>query len=129
MKLEGVTKGNKHLGEPLEDYVAGMAITENGLHVPFSLRWTNHEEEDYVFSITGAKGTLKVEGFRKCTLTQGSNEIVLYQHDLSQSFRNRHKPGIKAELERFVGYLNGEHQESLLPEALNAQRAVELLYR
>ncbi|MEK6845491.1 MAG: Gfo/Idh/MocA family oxidoreductase, partial [Nanoarchaeota archaeon] len=31
VKVEGLTKSNKHFGEPLEDYVAGVAINDSGM--------------------------------------------------------------------------------------------------
>ncbi len=126
--VEGLIKSNRHLQEPLEDYLAGIAVTESGLHIPFSLRWNEHQEEDYVFQVTGTKGTITVEGFKRCTLTTGRKQKILYQHDLKQNLRDRHKPGIKAELEHFVRYLDGKTEKNLLREALNAQFAVELLY-
>ncbi|MEK6845708.1 MAG: hypothetical protein AABY26_03030, partial [Nanoarchaeota archaeon] len=135
-------KSNKHLKEPLEDYVAGVAINDSGMHIPFSLRWSPHQEEDYVFQITGTEGRLEVEGFKRCTLVKGcgeGNRKVLYEHDLTTDFRERHKPGIKAELEHFHKYLREQEKllfpllperpaESFLHEALAAQKAVELLY-
>lgn len=139
VKVEGLTKSNKYLKEPLEDYVAGIAINESGMHIPFSLRWSPHKEEDYVFQVTGTEGRLEVEGFKRCTLIQGTERRVLYEHDLTKDFRERHKPGIKAELEHFYKFLReqketlpelkSEHPaESFLHEALAAQKAVELLY-
>lgn len=131
VKVEGLTKSNKHLREPLEDYVAGIAINESGMHIPFSLRWSPHKEEDYVFQVTGTEGRLEVEGFKRCTLIKGSDEncrTVLYEHDLTKDFRERHRPGIKAELEYFARFLKEEVSEGFLRAALKAQSAVELLY-
>lgn len=139
VKVEGLTKSNKHLREPLEDYVAGVAINESGMHIPFSLRWSPHQEEDYVFQVTGTKGRLEVEGFKRCTLIRGTERTVLYEHDLTKDFRERHKPGIKAELGHFHKYLYEKKEslpglqperptESFLHEALAAQKVVELLY-
>jgi len=52
----------------------------------------------------------------------------LYEHDLSKNLRERHKPGIKAELERFSTFLESGEKEYLLNEAMASQEAVELLY-
>jgi predicted dehydrogenase len=138
VKVEGLIKSNKHLGQLLEDYVAGVAVNDSGMHIPFSLRWSPHKEEDYVFQVTGTEGRLEVEGFKRCTLVKGSDEScrkVLYEHDLTKDFRERHKPGIRAELEHFHKYFleqkypNLEQAtNNLLHEALAAQKAVELLY-
>lgn len=126
--VEGLTKSNKHLGEPLEDYTAGVAVLENGLKVPFSLRFTDNDDEDYVFQIIGTKGMLTVEGFKRCVLKQGNKETVLFQHDLAKDFRSRHLPGFKAKTEHFVRLLQGKETENFIQQGLDAHRAVELLY-
>ena len=107
-RLDGLYKNNKHLGESAEDYLIGIAVTENGLYIPFSHRFSENQEEDYVFQIGGTKGILKVEGFKRCTLIRKDEEKILFEHDLSKPFRERHKPEFKAELEHFVRYLQGD---------------------
>jgi len=47
ISIEGLTKSHSHLDGKLEDYIAGVAVTESGFHIPFSLRWNLDKEEDY----------------------------------------------------------------------------------
>ena len=128
MAVEGLIKSHNHLGGKLEDYVAGVAVTESGLYIPVSWRWNLDAEEDYVFQVTGTEGTLTVNGFQKCVLTRRDKSEILYEHDLSKNLRERHKPGIKAELEAFSTFLKSGEREYLLNEAMASQEAVELLY-
>ncbi len=127
-RIEGFYKSHGHFKELAEDYAIGIAVTESGLHVPFSQRFTQDSEEDYVFQITGTEGSIKVEGFKRCLLMQREKKLTLFEHDLAKDFRARYKPGFKNELNHFVRYLKGETDKSLLPEALEAQKAVDLQY-
>lgn len=129
VRIDGLYKSNGHFGELAEDYAIGIAVTESGLHTPFSQRFTQDEEEDYVFQVTGTEGSIKVEGFKRCILTQRNKKTTLFEHDLTKDFRDRHKPGYKNELDHFVRYLNGETNQNYLSEALEAQMAVELQYQ
>ena len=127
-RIDGVYKSNQHLLLPVDDYVTGVAVNDSGQRIPFSLRWTDHQEYDYVFQISGAAGLITVEGFSRCTLTKRTKKKILYEHNLADSLRERHKPGFAAELKHFAAYLRGETSVNFVNEALAAQKAVELLY-
>lgn len=128
-RIDGKTILNKHFKREGDDYAAGVVVLENGLRIPFSLRWTKAPEEDYVFQITGTEGTITVRGFQYADITRndGSTER-LFEHDLSKSMIERHKSGLINELKYFTRFIKGEKQNNFLEDALAAQKAVELLY-
>lgn len=128
IKINSPIKSNKHFGEACEDYAAGIAVMENGWQAPFSLRFTDDADEDYVFQLTGTNGMLTVRGFKDCVLTRGSKHDVLYGHDLEKDITTRHLPGFKNELQRFAKFLEDGETRLLVQEGVDAQRAVELFY-
>lgn len=128
MRVDGAEMGNTNLKGECEDYAFGTLVPNMGLQVQFSLRWTKHKEEDYVFQITGTKGMINVHGFRSCEITQGNKRRMLYEHNVGASLRDRHKPGFAREQIEFADFIQGSDSTLHYFAAKEAQRVVDLVY-
>ena len=129
IRVDGAEMGNSNLNGECEDYAFGTLVSHMGLRVPFSLRWTRHEEEDYVFQITGTEGRIAVHGFRSCEITQGKTTRTLYEHNTGTSLRDRHKPGFAAEQIAFADFISGTDPTLHCSDAKEAQKVVHLFYK
>jgi len=126
--------GNEFFHKRLEDNVRGQALFSDQKEGVFSLRWSPHSEEDYVFEVMGSEGIIRVHGFEKAVVLKGNKTNVLYQHDMAQDIRARHKPGIKAELSAFAQLLlsgnciNDTINNHIL-DCLKAQEVIDKFYK
>lgn len=121
--------GNDLFHADVEDNVRGIARFSDNRVGMFSFRWSPHQEIDCAFEAVGSEGIVKVYGFDKAVLVHGSEETVLYRHNTAVDFRERHKPGIKAELEAFAKFLRGDEPAKHVDDCVKAQEVIDRFYK
>jgi UDP-N-acetylglucosamine 3-dehydrogenase len=121
--------GNNLFNSGVEDNIYGRVLFNNGKTGRFSLRWSPHQETDYVFEAVGSKGIVKVYGFERAVLVKGRSVTEIYRHNLEGDFRERHKPGIEQELKAFAEFLRGEDKTKHVDDCVKAQRIIDHFYK
>lgn len=121
--------GNEFFNGGVEDNIVGKVSFSNGRFGRFSLRFSPHQENDYVFEVVGNEGILRVYGFDRAVLVHGNDKTELYRHNPDIDFRERHKPGIKAELEAFAEFLKGSEQAKHVDDCVKAQQVIDQFYK
>lgn len=120
-------QGNELLHADLEDNIRGNVHFARGNCGRFSLRWSPNREEDYVFEVVGQEGIIRVYGYDRAIIISDNTEQELYRHTLSD-VRERHKPGIQAELEAFAVFLRGSEKTKYVDDCLQAQQVIDKFY-
>src|SRR3989344_4289717 len=121
--------GNEFFHKDVEDNIRGEILFSNGKLGLFSLRWSPHQETDYVFEAVGSEGIIRVYGFDRAVLIQGDKSTELYRHNQDVDFRERHKPGLTAELEAFAEFLQGNKPTRHVDDCIKAQKVIDHFYR
>lgn len=121
--------GDDNFKRNCDDNAAGSLTMKNLIPATFSFAWYNYNHEDYIFTVNGEDGQIQVRGFKYSELISKTGKSkILFQHDLSLSLRDRHRPGINAELRDFKKFIKGGSSPYLFSYALEAQKTIEKIY-